>query len=128
MCCHAWTLMQRTKLTMTSKALNLKPGLNRLVWKEGKNWNPYRFLCYCFFHPTAWKEVSIPLFGLQSIMYHDLWMVWTIFTHDWLSDVFRFRVHAILVARCETPSTLRPVQRPVVGKRRHTVVQRPKWV
>ncbi len=40
---HAWTLMQRTKLTMTSKASNLNAGLNRLVWKEGDNSTPTDF-------------------------------------------------------------------------------------
>jgi hypothetical protein len=35
--------MQRTELTMTSKAWNLNAGLKRLVWKEGENSTPTDF-------------------------------------------------------------------------------------
>jgi hypothetical protein len=35
--------MQRTELTMTSKASNLNVGLKRLVWKEGENSTPTDF-------------------------------------------------------------------------------------
>jgi len=40
MCYHAWTLMQRTELTMTSKASNLNAGLNKLVLKESEDSTP----------------------------------------------------------------------------------------
>jgi hypothetical protein len=53
---------------MTSKASNLNAGLNRLVWKEGENSTPTDFCATVSSTPRR-ERGSIPLFGLQSIIY-----------------------------------------------------------